>query len=780
MSDENNQTDGKEWRDMLSDIAEKAKEESADSVKKIEELGSSLDAVRLLAAMHANMAIGPAEMMSELTHGSVPVKMEMLAFHLYPFFEHPGKKDITPWHTNECWKTVDNLYDARLRELTFSRIDEKKYDPAQRLMDSIRMQTEIVRGSAYPEQTAEEIGAVQGRFETWFSKRVGIGPTRAKDLLLGIIRAKEESIRSFMIGVREHGKSLKDSWESASEKEPEQRDEAEQRIFSICANEQTAFLFGYVQRLNEVAPDLLPVGREDLSFLDAIPSEEEWEALISLIGLTTENRKQISSPIEVRNRPLFVLPDKSVLLPGISNAMDVLWDRFEEAARANQNFHDRSYQKKKAKWLEEKTTDCLSRIFPADNIFQKLSYLDPDKDDGSTAELDVGVLWGPFLILVEDKAKQFRMESQLGDLGRLRTDIKANVEDAFEQARRAARYIDKVENPEFVEVRTGRKLTIQKDRIRRIYLLTVSQHHLAGLANRLALFEDWGLFTDREYPLSICIADLDTISQFCEGPDVFLHYIEKRLEVQRESVEIVADELDLFGAYLDTRLQAERLWERDGEPVNGIFLSGLQEQFDQWFSYKRGERDKPPEIKLEIPDEIRELLDGLRSGDDDDARWISFALLTMSDRGLGALAHMMQKVREDAPESGMLRRFTHKDGDTVISIVASIDVGPGLLYERTFFRAAVEKYRLKAERSVGIGIMLNDSSRPFHCAVWGEHPWEYDEKMEELIQNEPPFLPVPGQKMPGRNKPCICGSGKKFKKCCLPKIEATRRDLLRS
>lgn len=31
-------------------------------------------------------------------------------------------------------------------------------------------------------------------------------------------------------------------------------------------------------------------------------------------------------------------------------------------------------------------------------------------------------------------------------------------------------------------------------------------------------------------------------------------------------------------------------------------------------------------------------------------------------------------------------------------------------------------------------------------------------------------------KQPGRNDPCLCGSGKKFKKCCLPKEEAVALD----
>ena len=31
---------------------------------------------------------------------------------------------------------------------------------------------------------------------------------------------------------------------------------------------------------------------------------------------------------------------------------------------------------------------------------------------------------------------------------------------------------------------------------------------------------------------------------------------------------------------------------------------------------------------------------------------------------------------------------------------------------------------------------------------------------------------------PGRNDPCPCGSGNKYKKCCLPKEEAAEREQL--
>ena len=37
---------------------------------------------------------------------------------------------------------------------------------------------------------------------------------------------------------------------------------------------------------------------------------------------------------------------------------------------------------------------------------------------------------------------------------------------------------------------------------------------------------------------------------------------------------------------------------------------------------------------------------------------------------------------------------------------------------------------------------------------------------EDEPQLPPPVEPVQADKTPGRNDPCPCGSGKKYKKCC--------------
>lgn len=37
---------------------------------------------------------------------------------------------------------------------------------------------------------------------------------------------------------------------------------------------------------------------------------------------------------------------------------------------------------------------------------------------------------------------------------------------------------------------------------------------------------------------------------------------------------------------------------------------------------------------------------------------------------------------------------------------------------------------------------------------------------EELLKKTPKVEPIKGDKVPDRNAPCPCGSGKKYKKCC--------------
>lgn len=649
--------DSPKTRDLRRQLEERAGGAFEQAVNQIEGLAQSVDAFKLFVATIANIGFAPAGSISEASHGNIPAKIETLAYYLYPFFERPDNSDVTPWHVSECIDALNTLVAMRLIAGHLPDAGGNG-DGVDAIAVLVRMHAEVVRGSAYPEQTGDEVSEIQGAFDQWFAEAVSVSPTRAQAILWAIISRAEQAINSFMPDIREKAIGAGNRWRVSNEKACSERTAAEAKALEIFDNENSARAFELVAALSLIAPNVIPVGIEDLADLDPPPTVEEWDGLIGLVGMTGESRSRMVSPTDVRQRPLYVLPDRRVILTDISNALDALWEAYEQVAKTDQAFFDTRYQRKKARWLEDRVAEVLSGIFPPSSVYRNLTYPDPNKGEGSTTELDAAVLWGPFLLLTESKAKQFRLESQLGDLGRLRTDIKANVEDAFDQARRAAKYIHDAPSPVFTESVSGRQLVIEKDSIRRIYLVTVSQHLLAGLATRLSMFQDLGLFREGEYPFSISIADLETIAQFCDGPDVFLHYVEKRLLTQKETLEIVADELDLFGAYLQTRLQPSRLWDRDGEAKpTYVSLAGFSAQFDDWASYKRGDLSTPPGISLEIPLKIKEVLSELRNRGDSAARWIAFAILDLPDRALGVIAEGLADLRTAALAPGMGRRF---------------------------------------------------------------------------------------------------------------------------
>jgi hypothetical protein len=269
------------------------------------------------------------------------------------------------------------------------------------------------------------------------------------------------------------------------------------------------------------------------------------------------------------------------------------------------------------------------------------------------------------------------------------------------------------------------------------------------------------------------LADFDIITRFCEGPDVLLHYIQRRLDLQRSGKNIHGDELDIFGLYLDTRLDPAQFWERkpdDGKDFTMLMLTGGSERFDRWKNAERGGRGEAPTIRLKIPDEIRALLQELRGRTDRGARWIAFSLLNLSSNGIQRLDHFLKQFREQPRDAGQMTSAVFVDGGLIVVVTAARIVRVELLRQTLAARLNVEKYRRRASAAVGFAIELNDPFRNFDTALWLENEWEANPKMEKAMKAMGPLqiALAPGEKLPKLEEPCVCGSGKEFQKCCLP------------
>lgn len=677
-----------------------------------------------------------------------PAISELAAFHLYPFFGKPGSRDK---------KLLDELVRLlnllnHLRGVTRPAHEPTDHPELDSLVSHLQLNSEYVRGSSFPEQTKQRIQAIQGRFEKWFQNKAGVGPNRA----LAILDAYEPLLNEQINYHRERFHEFEKAFEKLNAAD------ASMSEFAELQKQADDFL--------DTFPTVLSISFERLTTKVEELTIEELNALKELVGMTPDKVSSLKVPSDVSNRPLFFLEGDSISIVDLSCVYDALFDAFDRLTRTEQKFRDKKYVHHLSNWMEQETTSFLRRTFRADHVYQQLTYSDPDKESGE-AELDGAVQWGPFLLLIEVKGRQFRPQSRLGDIAKLRDDLRKNIEEAHEQANRAKRYIQGNDIVVFREKTSGRELTVSKSNLRRIYPLSVTLHFFAGLTTQLSRLKSLGLFDGSDYPWSVSLADLDTITEFAKTPDIFLHYIKRRIELQESENRIDSDELDLFGVYLDTRLHPSLLWERktdDGRAFKIMNIRGGSERFDDWYQYQRG-FGSDPEIKIDLPASINELLIELRRRDEDEARWIAFAMLDLTPAAIAGLSYNLDKFRSSQCPPRKILRWSIRDHDISLTLLATNTTDISELRRHTFYRANIERYRHKANSAAAFGINLLDKTVPFDCCCWIEEKWEHDDGLEEILSKDITRLATK-TKMPGPNKPCICGSGIKFKKCCRDRL----------
>jgi hypothetical protein len=162
----------------------------------------------------------------------------------------------------------------------------------------------------------------------------------------------------------------------------------------------------------------------------------------------------------------------------------------------------------------------------------------------------------------------------------------------------------------------------------------------------------------------------------------------------------------------------------------------------------------------------------IESGPDQGTINLGFTLLLPAEDAVVNLSNAIDTMARRAATDGRHHDLTMPMGEsgeglTVHCNTYPVPVAGPKLEEHCLLR----KYRARATRWYGICIAPDASLR---FGVTFESAWEPNPKMEEVISAYPGHgsfasMSASDERRPkiGRNDPCPCGSGRKFKKCCL-------------
>lgn len=661
----------------------------------------------------------------------ITAQMEILAEHCVSRFGNQEPKFRTDEKIESCIDALDSILSARTISILTKSNGEK---PVPELTRIAAINNANVRGSAYFNQLENKILGIQGKLDSWYQKNLGISASRLFEIIKKIVEKSAVNFEKLRTAAtQEDGKQV----------------------------ELTTF--------HDLIFEYIPVR------LTSFVSKEEIPPLKDLLLFSKEAQ---SIGKKAQDHPILVLPDNRVIISEGTHALDCLWETLDNAIKKDQRTYGERYQKAKANWLEKVGVEYLKRIFPTSDVYETLDYRVTGKEKGKdTGELDIAVQWGSFVLLIEAKAKDYPPLAKQGNPVKLRTALKKNVEDAFIQSLRAENEIRSNQSVTFIERATKRKLVFSNKDVHKIYPISLSLHHLMGISTRIHQARDLGLFNSGSFPLSICATDLDLITKCDNGPEVFLHYIEQRLDIMNgREEEWLGDEYDLFSAYLDTRLIKKNIEIRSGaSDFSMLSFSGYSDMFDRLEIYEAGGNIERPDTSIRLPKQAKNIIRALCARESTYSRAIAFSLLGLDDTLLLYMAKAIEEAgTKDFPIS-QNRSVILASEDTVVTLLfLSSRTSKEQVEGKTMLRCSLEKYRRERNKGVAIAIMPGKPQRSYEFAMIEESEWKEEPELEKLAAEHAP-VPKQGSKLPKRNEKCFCGSGKKFKKCCLRRIEEAKR-----
>jgi hypothetical protein len=415
----------------------------------------------------------------------------------------------------------------------------------------------------------------------------------------------------------------------------------------------------------------------------------------------------------------------------------------------------------RGKFVEDFSLDRLRTVFGRESVFSNVRIPKVKGKD----EIDTLVLFGDRAIVVQAKSKRLTLEARKGNDNLIRDDFKKSVQDSYDQAFACAKAL--VTPNQILVANDGSRITIP-ERLKEIYLFCVVSDHYPALSLQAQQFLKFETTATIQPPFVLDIFTLDTISEMLDTPLYFLSYVNRRTSLQDRV--FAGHELTVLSYHLKRNLWFDKKYSfvQLGDDVTA--------DLDVSMTVRR--EGRPGE---RVPDGILTRLKRTRVGaiiKDIESRPhpgtinLGFALLKLSENAAVNLSNTIDAMARRSSMDCDHHDLTMPMGESLDGLTVHCNNNPiAIAGPKLEKHCLLRKYKAKAERWYGICVAPDTSVR-FGISL--DFPWMHEEKMEGILREMPRTgltmdMTSPDGKLCkiGRNEPCPCGSGRKYKKCCL-------------
>jgi len=404
-------------------------------------------------------------------------------------------------------------------------------------------------------------------------------------------------------------------------------------------------------------------------------------------------------------------------------------------------------------FTEQFAMDKLQSVFGRDNVFTNVDIYQGKRKVG---EIDVLVVFADRAIILQAKSKKLTIASRKGNAKAITDDFKKSVQGSYNQGKSCAHYLEKASKYRFIDGR-GSELSIDR-KYKEIYIFCVVSDHYPALAFQVDQFLEYEKSEIIKPPFVMDIFFLDVMTEMLSTPLYFLSYASRRTKYFKK----IHSQLELV--ILSYHLQ-QNLFVED-ELTMMMLDDSISSELDLSMMVRRlGVNGSPvPHGILTKHDDtpIGNLLNDMATNEDPYSIELGFLLLYLSSEGSDEINIGIEKAIGLSLKDGKHHDFTAGFSNPSTGITIHVNnLDNDIAYKKLFEYCEYKKCREKADQ--WFGLCMDPKSRRIRFGIMSNQEWSYSEEVGKKVKD----IVVSTRKKIGRNEPCPCGSGKKYKRCCL-------------
>ncbi|MCI0564006.1 MAG: SEC-C domain-containing protein, partial [Nitrososphaera sp.] len=424
---------------------------------------------------------------------------------------------------------------------------------------------------------------------------------------------------------------------------------------------------------------------------------------------------------------------------------------------------------------EQLPIEYFKRLLPSARILSPVYYQWTVGDGGRRewCEADALLYYDDHLFVIEARGGAFTYTSPALDFPAYVASIRNLVLKPATQGNRFLEYLNSADAVALFDSDHRQICGLRRADFRHVTICPITLDPFTEIAAQVQHLRKIGVDVGTQPVWAVSVDDLRAYADIFENPLVFLHFVEQRMRAFRSDAIQTDDEMDHVGLYLKHNNYSVYAQEMQEQTSGDILFHGYRSDVDTFFSNRLIDPQTPCPLRQSMPRRLQQVIDFLEASDSRGRAELSSFLLDLAGEWrhniFGQIGPVLREQRANKRPKPL---STY--GETGITIFCWQD-------------GCIERSAQEALHHSQMAMILgNESERWLLELVYTESTQLRDVswRKEKLIGISEPELArlqvhanglrqarIASVKLKsgkiGRNQLCPCGSGKKYKKCCL-------------